>query len=142
MTRTDTASLSDPTDVPATTKITLIDSGFKAEIGEVIELLESLERFRQSVLGHLHGLRLDELCVGGLEPTFDAGELVCTPQILSRDFKLIRAALLALDLDVSHYILSGVEGSIENDRTCQAAVPRRDDAALEASSRRNARGMT
>ena len=140
MARTDTASLPNSHDAPATTKITLNDSAINPEIGEVVELLESLERFRQSVLGHLHGLRLDELCVGGLEPTFDAGEVVCAPQILSRDFKLIRAALRALNLDVSHYILSGVDGSSENDKTCHAAVHGRGDATLEASSRRKARG--
>jgi hypothetical protein len=92
----------------STVNLNMDSSRIDASVAELARLTETLERFRQRIGGILLSLRLDDalVCVG--EPAFRAGNLVCVPQIFSRDVELCAAALRALELDVAHKILDGV----------------------------------
>ena len=92
----------------STVTLNIDNSRINTSVAELARLTKSLVNFRHRIGNKLLHLRPDDapVCVG--EPALRAGNPVCVPKILARDFVLSVAALRALELDVAHTILDDV----------------------------------
>lgn len=93
----------------ATVKIEADMSRVDGAVKDAAALTRSLDRLLKRVLRVFRGLRAKDFGVSAGKATLRAGDLVCVPQIVSRDFELAVRALRALDLEGAHKILDGVE---------------------------------
>ena len=94
---------------PCIATLSIDTSLLDGEIAAVVSGLQSLESLLQFGYRVLAGLRADNLDVGIGESTGIAGDLVCFPKLLSREFELLATALGALQFERAHAILHGIK---------------------------------